>query len=96
MLFHYMKACRRKLANEHLTKKINKKIYDSFMEAFVNYCFKDNISKKRIIKELTGIEKNYKLNDVISKYYVKNGLNLFLKNQFNIKTFPLLKEQIML
>ena len=44
--FHYLQSCRRQLTSEHLTKKINKKIYDSFMETFVNYCFKENISKK--------------------------------------------------
>ena len=42
------------------------------MEAFIKYTFHDNISKKRIKKELSKIEIKYKLDDNISKYYYSN------------------------
>ena len=51
MFFHYLKAYRKKLQNEHLTKKINKEIYHKFMETFIDYTF----------KELSKIENKYKL-----------------------------------
>lgn len=57
MFFHYLKAYRKKLQNEHLTKKINKEIYHKFMETFIDYTFNDNVSKK---KNKQGIIKNRK------------------------------------
>lgn len=39
------------------------------METFIDYNFNDNISKKRIKRELSEIENKYKLNNSISKYY---------------------------
>ena len=44
--FHYLQSCRRKLASLHLTKKINKKIDDAFMDTFVYYSFKKLFLKK--------------------------------------------------
>ena len=70
MFFHYLKSCRKKLQSKHLTKKINKDIYDKFMNTFIHYSFNDNISKKRIRRELSKIEKQYKLDDNISNYYL--------------------------
>ena len=40
------------------------------MDTFVYYSFKKTVSKKRILKELSNIEKKYKLNNEISKYFI--------------------------
>jgi hypothetical protein len=52
------------------------------METFINYTFHDNISKKRIKKELSKIEIKYKLDDNISKYY-SNQWFKYLQNKSN-------------
>ena len=67
--FHYLQACRRKLQSLHFTSKKNINIYKDFMNKFGNFAFIKNISKKRILKELNNIEKNYNLNHDVSNYF---------------------------
>ena len=77
-LLHYLQSNRRKLQELHLTKKIYKEIYDDLMNKFLNYSFTKNKSLK-IEKELTGLEKKYKLDNKISNYYIDQWFK-FLDN----------------
>ena len=48
------------------------------MNKFANFSFVENISKKRISKELNKIENKYKLNHVVSSNYVEQLSKLFI------------------
>ena len=76
--FHYLSACRRKLQELHLTQKKYDNICNEFMNKFANFSFVENISKKRISKELNKIENKYKLNHVVSSNYVEQLSKLFI------------------